>query len=272
MNPSDFITVLERLRARLNARHNRQIAGPAERKNLQAVVGAWFSEYRPAFVEIVGEENYILSMDEEMHTLLKLAVESSARRTVLRCIGSSMDHFKQNLLLPVSRAYWSRAPERSPAGRDEHVLRRLQQLDPELAESYEQAVIDIEDPHRISYRGPAAELREVLTGVLHKLAPNADVQATEWYRAARRSGERTEPTPTRAERTKYILRNRKTGSAVTESAESYTTVVEQRLGDVVSATYRRGSAATHGGTERSELLNLLPYMNALLGELLPAGA
>ncbi len=123
-----------------------------------------------------------------------------------------------------------------------------------MAVSYEQAVIDIEDSERSSYRGPAAELREVLTGVLHTLAPNSQIEATEWYRESRRSGTRKEPTPTRAERTKFILRSRAKGSAVTESAESY---------------MKRGSAATHGGTERDELVKLLPYINALLRELLP---
>ena len=270
MNPSEFINVLERLRTRVTAGTTKEISRPTERKNIHAVVGAWFSQYRPSFVEIVGEEQYILSMDEEMQILLKLAVESSSRRTVLRSIASAIQHFKEVLLVPVSRAYWSRAPQRSPAGRDENVVTRLQQLDPELAESYEQAVIDIEDSDRVSYRGPAAELREVLTGVLHRLAPNSEVQVTDWYRESRRSGARDEPTPTRAERTKFILRSRQQGSAVTESAESYTVLVEERLGDVVSATYKRGSAATHSGTEQDELVKLLPYINALLRELLPA--
>jgi hypothetical protein len=45
--------------------------------------------------------------------------------------------------------------------------------------------------------------------------------------------------------------------------------VEERLASVVNATYKRGSAATHGITERAELQQLLQYINALLRELLP---
>ncbi len=277
MNPPEFIDVLERLRVRLEAGTTREISRLAERKNIRlaerkhirSVVGAWFSEYRPLFVQVVGEEPYILSMDESMQSLLKLASADSARRTVIRATASAMQHFKDNLLVPLSRAYWSRAPERSPAGRDDEVAIRLRQLERELADSYEQAAIDIEDSGRLSYRGPAAEIREVLTGVLHLLAPNAQVQATDWYRESRRSGTRTEPTPTRAERTKFILRSRAKGSAGTEAAESYMTAVEERLASVINATYKRGSAATHGGTERDELVQLLPYINALLRELLP---
>jgi len=267
INPSEFIDVLERLHVRLQARNTPEIS-QSERTNIRSVVGAWFQQYQPSAVRVIGAEN-LQSMDERMQTLLTLATGDSSRRTISRFVSSTGRHFRENLLVPLSRAYWSIAPERSPAGRDEEVATRLKELDSQLADSYEQAVIDIEDPERISYRGSAAELREVLTGVLHTLAPNQQVEATEWYREARRSGTRTESTPTRAERAKFILRSRAQGSAVTESAESYMTTVEERLGAVINVTYKRGSAATHGGTEQDELVKLLPYINALLRELLP---
>jgi hypothetical protein len=269
MNPSEFIDVLARLRTRLTAGKNPRVFRAAEQKNIRSVVGAWFSQYRPAAVRVVGEEPHILSMDEKLQGLLTLASEDNSRRAVIQSVTRAINHIRDNLLVPLSRAYWSQAPERSPAGRDDEVAIRLEQIDPELAESYEQAAIDVEDEDRLSYRGPAAELREVLTGVLHKLAPSPQVEATEWYRESRRSGARTEPTPTRAERTKFILRGRAKGSAVTEAAESYMASVEERLASVINATYKRGSAATHGGTERDELVKLLPYINALLKELLP---
>ncbi len=268
MNPSEFIDVLERLRTRLRKGAAKEISN-AEQKNIRSVVGAWFGQYQPAAVQIVGEEQLIASMDEEMQSLLTLASENSSRRTVVRSTRSAIRHFRDSLVVPLSRAYWSRAPERTPAGRDDSVAASLRALDPELADSYEQAVIDIEDADRLSYRGPAAELREILTGVLHVLAPDSHVEATEWYRQAQRSGTRKEPTPTRAERTRFILRSRLKGSSVTESAESYMRSVEERLTSVVNVTYKRGSAATHGGTERDELVQLLPYINALLRELLP---
>lgn len=207
-----------------------------------------------------------------MQTLLRLAAEDSSRRTVTKTIKAAKDDFADRLLVPLSRAYWSRAPQRTPAGRDQEVVERLQQISGDLADSYEQAIVDLEDGSRISYRGPAAELREVLTGVLHILAPDVHVQATDWYKEARRSEVRKEKSPTRAERTKYILRSRGGNSAVTEAAESFMGSVEERLADVVVATYKRGSAATHGSSEREEVWQLLQYINALLRELLPSRA
>ena len=262
MNPSEFLDVLESLRTRLNARLAVPTLGKGEQLNVRSVVGAWFSEYQPSFVRIVGDDEQIRAMDEMMQDLLQLTSKDSARRTVLRAVSATTKHFRDKVLVPVSRAYWSRAPQRSPAGRDEDVANRLKQLSNELADGYEQAVIDIEDSERLSYRGPAAELREVLTQVLHTLAPDAEVQATEGYKEARRSGARTETTPTRAERTRFILRSRTKGSAITESAESYVVMVEERLGHVINTTFTRNNAATHAGQSKMRLssccLTLMP--------------
>jgi len=235
---------------------------------MHSVVGAWFSEYRTPFIRTLGDEKLIAAMDESMEALLNLASKNSPRRSLVRAVNFANRYFTESLLVPLTRSYWSRAPQRSPAGKDDLVAASLRQLDPDLADGYEQAVIDVEDTDRLSYRGPAGELREVLTGVLHTLAPTADVEATEWYKESRRTGTRKEPTPTRAERTRYILRAKLKGSVVTDSAESYTSMVEDRLEGVVNATYRRGSAATHAGAERNEVEILLPYINALLRELL----
>jgi len=274
MNPSEFLDVLERVRVRLKNIKKPIVSSLTERRNLRSIVGAWFSVsgYRDTFAQIVGEEEHIAAMDLKMQAILKLASEPSARRTVVRTVSAAIRHFRDTLLMPLSRAYWSQAPERTPAGLDEKAENGLRLLDANLADGYKQAVLDIEDVDRLSYRGPAAELREILTNVLHILAPNPKVEATDWYREARRSGARKEPTPTRAERTKFILRSREKGSAVTEAGESFMNSVEERLANVVNATYKRGSAATHGGTERDELVNMLQYINALLRELLPSSS
>jgi Predicted pPIWI-associating nuclease len=269
MNPSEFLDILEDLIARLKARRPKTVSAPAELRNIESVVGAWYSQYKKPFAQMLGDELQIAVMDSRMDTLFNLASRRSTRRAVIGAAKSAVTYLREELLVPVSRAYWARTPERAPSGRDDIAASRLRKLDALLADGYEQAIIDLEDTKRISYRGPAAELREVLTGVLHRLAPNEAVQATDWYKESRRSGARRESTPTRAERTKYILRSRAKGSAVTDSTEAYMISVEERLGGLVNATYSRGSAAAHLGTERDELQNLLPYINALLRELLP---
>jgi hypothetical protein len=130
-------------------------------------------------------------------------------------------------------------------------------------------VEDLTKPNRKTYRGTAAELREVVRGVLDLLAPDSHVKNTDWYKEARRTGVSQEKSPTQSEKTKYILRQRGSGSAGTDAAESYMSSIEDRLGHVVRATYRRASSSAHSGAEREEVAQQLRYVNALLAELLP---
>jgi hypothetical protein len=269
MNPSEFLDVLERLLVRLRKGDSGSSIRPAERTLVRSVIGAWFEQYKPSFEGSLGSELPLKTIDERLQSLLKLAAKQSSRIAVGRVVSSIKQCFTDQLLFPLSRAYWSRVPERTSAGYDHEVASRLTDLGKDLGASYEQVALDLENEGRLTYRGPASELREILTGVLHQLAPTDQVQQTEWYREARRSGVRVEPTPTRAERTKFILRSRAQGTAAEETAESYMTTVEDRLANIVNATYRRGSAATHVGAERGELAQLLQYVNALLRELLP---
>ena len=221
--------------------------------------------YRPAFLEILGDEPLLTPIDQRMHSLLKLLTDNASKRKLRDEIRAITKLFSDGIQMPVTRAYWSSAPEKSPAGLDEEVYARLAKGDGALAESYRQVVDDLGED-RLSYRGTAGELREVLSGVLHRLAPNDEVEATDWYKAARKSGARKEPHPTRAERTRYILRKRATSS---ETAEAYVENVEERLAVVVNATYATGSAQTHSRAEAEEVAQQLRYVNALLRDLLP---
>jgi hypothetical protein len=270
MNPSEFLDTIERLLSRLRKASPTSSFGQSERTHVRSVIGAWFEVYQPSFLGMLGDKSLLQPVDDGLQALLKTVGTKPARRTVIRMVNQIERHFADNLLVPLSRAYWSRVPQKTRPGRDEEVAARLVRVDPDLAESYEQVVLDLDDGERLTYRAPAAELREILTGVLHKLAPSSEVEKTDWYKEARRSGTRKEPTPTRAERTKFILRSRMQGSTAVETAESYMESVEERLANVVNATYRRGSAATHTGSERVELGQLLQYVNALLRELLPS--
>jgi hypothetical protein len=61
--------------------------------------------------------------------------------------------------------------EKTPAGLDGEVLARLKRVDMDIANGYVQVTRDLEDGSRISYRGTAGELREVLTWVPRRVIP-----------------------------------------------------------------------------------------------------
>jgi hypothetical protein len=266
MNPADaFVDIVDRLLAQL--RRTANVTKAELRIGIRAFVGAWFQDFQGQLIELVGDEEFVKPIDDQMQELQKSITDESTTKTfLLKQVMGIKQTFADKLMLPASRAYWARAQEKSPAGLDREVLKRLERLDPKLAASYRQVVIDLEQP-RLSYRGTAGELREVLTRILHTLAPTADVEATDWYKASVRAKTRKETTPTRAERVRYILRDRATRA---ETAEGFATTVEERLALVVSATYADGSAQTHAGAEAGEVAQQLRYVNALLSDILPA--
>lgn len=266
MNPSEaFVDIVDRLIAQL--RPKTRVTSARLRTAIRAFVGAWFQDYQAPLIELLGDETFLKPIDDMMQNLQRLIVdERTTKRELHTKVREIKRTFADKLMTPASRAYWSRAPEKSPAGLDDEVLARLEALDRNLAASYRQVVMDLEK-QRLSYRGTAGELREVLTRVLHNLAPTGDVEATDWFKEAVKAKTRKEPTPTRAERVRYILRNRATRS---ETAEEFAKTVEERLALVVSATYADGSAQTHAGTEAGEVAQQLRYVNALLRDILPA--
>lgn len=272
MNPNDFLDKVERLISTISRKKCKTLHTVNDRNGLRSFVGAWFGVYRPSFIMLVAEERSFVAIDELMQKLLRLASENSSCRTCKRVCTSIKRDFCDSLLVPLSRAYWSHAPEYAPAGKDQEVARRLKLLDNDLAESYEQVVDDLMQINRKTYRGTAAELREVLRGVLDRLAPDGDVKSADWFKQAKQKGTSKDQNPTMSEKTKFIMRKRGTGSAATEAAESYMSSIEERLGHVVRATYRRASNSTHTGAEREELSQQLRYANALLAELLPREA
>ena len=125
MNPSEFLDVLDRLRVRLTSSKGRRPFSRGERISVRSVVGAWFSQYKPSFLQIVGEEGQFSLLDEKMQNLLKLTSEDAGRRAINSEVAAAARHFKESLLIPLSRAYWARAPQKTPAGRDEEVAVRL---------------------------------------------------------------------------------------------------------------------------------------------------
>lgn len=266
MNPADAVVdIVDRLLTQL--RPNARVTQPELRTAIRAFVGAWFQDYQGQLIELLGDEAFLQPLDEMLQNLQRLITDNrTTKRELSERVREVKHFFAEKLLTPASRAYWARAQEKSPAGLDDEVLKRLEQLDQNLAASYRQVTIDLA-ARRLSYRGTAGELREVLTRVLHTLAPTAAVEATDWYRASVNSRTRKEPTPTRAERVRYILRDRATRA---ETAEGFATTVEERLALVINATYADGSAQTHAGAEAGEVAQQLRYVNALLRDILPA--
>jgi hypothetical protein len=129
---------------------------------------------------------------------------------------------------------------------------------PTAAESFKQVIADLNDPSRASFRGTAAELREVLREVVDHLAPDAAVMGAPGFQLEKgRAG------PTLRQKVRFVMKSRGRGSsaATTEDALAGADALVRSL-------YNRGSAAAHSAKEKAEVLTIRGYTEAILVDLL----
>jgi hypothetical protein len=146
---------------------------------------------------------------------------------------------------------------------EQGILRTLNALLPAAGASYEQALFDIAQGGRSSWRGTATELREALREVIDHLAPDNQVASAQNFQY-----EPNQTRPTQRQKVRFILRARRSPSAATTVAESSLDRVEEATAALARTTYQRGSVSTHVGATGIEIKNLKRYVDAMLAELL----
>ena len=142
------------------------------------------------------------------------------------------------------------------------VHRGLQQLSPQLGQSYLQVLSDIGDTSRTSWAGTAHEIREVLATMLRLLAPDDEVKVKPWFRQEpKMSG------PTQKQRVRFILESHGAGSKESE-VMGQVVILDDMAGDLVRATYSRASDAAHRFKTRKEVVRVVKYFDAFAHDLL----
>jgi hypothetical protein len=145
---------------------------------------------------------------------------------------------------------------------DEQVIRRLDALVPSAALSYKQAVLDLKDDSRVSFRGPALELREALREILDHLAPDTEVTDAPGY-----IEEKGRTGPTMKQKVRYIMKKKGRRSA-SDAPEQTVTAFEESIAALTRAIYERSSRATHVASERQTVVQLRRYVVAILHEII----
>lgn len=136
-------------------------------------------------------------------------------------------------------------------------------LVPTAGLSYQQAIHDLADVNRVSFRGPATELREVLREVLDHLAPDADVMKADGFKL-----EKDRTKPTMKQKVRFILKARGQGATATKLPETAAEAVESIIGGLARSVYDFGSVVTHVAGERQAVVQLKRYVEAVLSHLL----
>jgi hypothetical protein len=240
------------------------------RQQAQALVQLYFREVRPELVGIgIGEEE-LQAADTDMQTLLRLAqgrnVKTSYAR-ILRDISPQRSSLAALRERHLGEAMVPQALSAGVGGTERRILRTLQVMLPDAAASYEQAIIDLRDATRRSWRGTAVEFREVVREVLDHLAPDDEVMNEAGFKL-----ERDRVAPTMRQKASFVLRSRDLSATSRRAPQDAIAVIDELTASFVRSTYERGSASTHGTPERREVERLKMYVDTVLMELLETEA
>jgi hypothetical protein len=145
---------------------------------------------------------------------------------------------------------------------DEELISKLNAHVPSAALSYKQAILDLSDDNRVSFRGPALELREALREILDHLAPDIDVTAVPGYQH-----EKDRTGPTTKQKVRFIMKKKGKQSS-SDTPERTVTTFEEAIAGLTRAVYDLSSKATHIAGERQTVVQLRRYVVVILHDIL----
>lgn len=249
---------LDALKKAVRAAENKQIFSKGVCEQLHAVASTYFSFVRPTLPD---KNEDVANADMLFRQLHDLSRKNPSRQKCLIALTDS-----RKLLIRLEGAALAQAATKS-AGKitanDELIISSLKDLCPPAAASYSQALEDLAQTERNSWRGPATELREALRETLDKLAPDKDVETMPGFKT-----EADAKRPTMKQKVRFILRNRGMNGGQIETSEDTVKFVEDSLGGITRSVYNRTSVSTHMPTTRDEVVRIHALVRLLLCELL----
>ena len=230
----------------------------------EIVVGAYFGQAKPALQRLGVTDPTVKNLDSAMQQLIGLAAGKNGKSSyqkVVRKIKGERKEIETGLEFLIGPA--TSGPQFEIGSIESAILETLRTMLPEAAQSYEQVLLDLRDTGRASYRGTAADLREVVREVLDYLAQDADVMKSAGFKL-----EQGQIGPTMKQKVRFILRARKVGDPAQKTAEDSVQHLDENIASLGRAVYTRGAVAVHKARPREEVLNFKGYADAVLGELL----
>ncbi|MHB8495498.1 MAG: pPIWI-associating nuclease domain-containing protein [Casimicrobiaceae bacterium] len=259
---ANFIGEVDRARRALNGVTGKQLHSQRHRDALRAIVEKYFENVRPGLSGLLADSARLQSCDETMQTLIALCHRHGSTAQYKRLLGE----IKEALIAIDALVLSANADStEAPAGDaiDRRIIETLRGLVPSAALSYQQALLDLAASERLSWRGPATDLRECLRETLDHLAPDAEVMEMPGFRQ-----EPDTPGPTMKQKVRFVLKNRGTSKAAAAPAEAATEAVEAALGTFVRSVYTRSSVSTHTPTDRGEVVRVADLVRVVLCEML----
>lgn len=213
-------------------------------------------------LQSLGLEDELSVLDKGFEGLIQLSSGANATSSYKKQIKS----IRKLLPKVTTRIELNQSVVKTPVNtnvEDERVIQTLEGLVPSAALSYRQAILDLADERRLSFRGPALELREALRETLDYLAPDSAVTTAPGY-----AQEKERHGPTMKQKVRFILKARGQSKSSSVVPEQTTTTIEEMVGTLTRSIYDRSSVATHVASERRTVTQIRRYVVAVLHDIL----
>lgn len=256
-----LLRTIETLRRSITKTRSKQLNREPIKERIRSFIYNYFKEFRQEYLSGGLSEENLSHIDSSMQDLLRCTQRSTLKITYLRCLKtlrqSLHDLEVKDITLTSERAA-------IPGGnRDRAILCTLIKINPSSALSYKQALIDLQDQNRRSWRGTAVEFRESLRELLDTMAPDNDVVAQPGFKL-----EENTKKPTMKQKAVFILKSRKASEKNFKAFADAIGVAEELVGKFVRSVYDRSSVGTHTPISKDEVLRIRGYVSLALSELL----
>jgi hypothetical protein len=251
-----------RFSRQINQAHTVNINANSLRKKAKDVAHQYFRQTRPLLQDFALDEQLEV-LDAGFQSLIELSERNNAKAsykkhtTTIRKLMPKVTG-RIELTQGIVKTGLNTTEE------DERIIQTLERLVPSAALSYRQAIIDLADERRISFRGPALELREALRETLDHLAPDDAVTTADGYVQEKgRSGP-----PTMKQKVRFVLKARGQSKSSSSVPEQTTMTVDEMVGTLTRSVYDRSFVASHVASERKTVIQIRRYVVAVLHDLL----
>ncbi|QPF91756.1 hypothetical protein [Bradyrhizobium commune] len=255
-----------KLAAKIVASKSVNINSTSLRDEVKSVARRYMQEAR-SFVARDGFQDELKYLDDHFTKLYELAEGHNAANSYkwrINSVKKALPKITSRLEMTVATA----ADGPAESAIEAQITETLRGLLPTAALSYQQAIRDLSDSSRVSYRGPAAELREVLRSVVDRQAPPDVVRKSDGYKPEKDEHGRDRPKPTMKQQVRFILRARGQATSTSELPEKAIEAVDGLIGGLARSVYTAGSIVTHVAGERQDVINLKRYVEVVLTHLL----
>jgi len=250
------------LRGRLKKLKSKQVSSAPLLNSVKETVDFYFRQVREKIVDKSSVQEIVSKCDSHFQDLLSFTHKSSSTNKYKTALNKTKTE-----LIKLEQVALVGQPNKNNNDNiediDKRIINTLNGFIPSSALSYKQAILDLQFDSRLSWRGPATDLRESLRECLDYLAPDKEVEEQPGFKLENdRSG------PTMKQKVQYILKKRKLSDSQIKPAKSAISLIDELFGGFVRLVYNRASVSTHSPTDKNEVKKIKEYVKLVFLEVL----